>query len=383
MSDTADRPLIAHVIFSLGVGGLENGVINLINRMPEKHFRHVIICIKNSTDFSQRLQRNDVVVYELHKKEGQDWHSFVKMYRLLRELKPAIVHTRNLACIEYQVPALLAGVPYRIHGEHGWDVFDPEGNNKKYQLLRRLLGLIIHRFIPLSEHLQAYLCDKVGIADSKITRICNGVDTSKFYPGASKQSLPDCPFEFDQKTTNIGTVGRMHGVKDQLTLVKAFIRMLELTPELRNSVKLILIGDGPIKKQAQDLLKHQQLQDLVWMPGARNDIADIMRNLDIFVLPSKAEGISNTILEAMATGLPVVATNVGGNPELIVDKMTGRLVPKEDELAMAEALIGYVKNPDMIKQHGQKGLERIQELFALDVMVGKYLDVYNSFNLNQ
>nr|WP_305908402.1 glycosyltransferase [Methylomarinum sp. Ch1-1]MDP4521231.1 glycosyltransferase [Methylomarinum sp. Ch1-1] len=248
------RPLIAHIIYSLGVGGLENGVVNLINRMPEDQYRHAIICIKHSTDFSNRLQRADVEIYELNKKEGHDWRSFITMYRLLRRLQPAIVHTRNLATIEYQLPAFLAGVKCRIHGEHGWDVFDPDGANKKYQLLRRLLGLLIQRFIPLSEHLQAYLESKVGIDPNKIFRICNGVDTEKFYPVEHKSPLKDCPFAFKDSYLYIGTVGRMHGVKDQMTLVKAFVELLETQPELTQTVRLVIIGDGPLREQAIRML---------------------------------------------------------------------------------------------------------------------------------
>lgn len=375
--------MIAHVIFSLGVGGLENGVINLINNLPADKYRHAIICIKNSTDFSLRIQRDNVDIYELNKREGHDWASFVRMYRLLKKLKPAIVHTRNLAAIEYQMPAFLAGVPHRIHGEHGWDVFDPDGENKKYQRLRRFLNSVIDRFIPLSGHLESYLRDKVGISPAKIVRICNGVDTEKFYPVSQKKPLSGCPFTFSSEFLYIGCVGRMHGVKDQLTLVRAFIRLMEKQPELKNSVRLIMIGDGPIREQALTLLASRKLEELAWLPGQRNDIADIMRRLDIFVLSSKAEGISNTILEAMATGLPVVATGVGGNPELIDDDETGLLVEKENNEEMADALLEYANDPEKRRQHGEKALEKVNAQYSLQVMVNNYLAVYDAVTVKQ
>ncbi len=371
-------PLIAHVIFSLGVGGLENGVVNLINRMPESAYRHAIICIKNSTNFSQRIKRKDVEIYQLNKKEGHDWQSFVKMYRLLRNIKPDIVHTRNLATIEYQIPALLAGVKCRIQGEHGWDVFDPEGNNKKYQWLRRSLGIIIWRFIPLSRQLQNYLENKVGIPHAKICRICNGVDTKKFYPLTQKKHLPDCPLHFNSDLVYIGTVGRMHGVKDQMTLVKAFAQLLEEQPELIQSARLIMIGDGPIREQAIAFLRLKHLEKLVWLPGARDDVAELMRCFDVFVLPSKAEGISNTILEAMATGLPVVATNVGGNPELVDEGVTGSLVEKQDYRAMAQSIRDYINNREKRQLHGGNAHQKALQTFSIDAMVEKYREVYDS-----
>lgn len=372
-------PLIAHIIYSLGVGGLENGLVNLINRIPPDRYRHAIICLKNSTDFKNRLQSDDVDIYELNKREGQDWQSFFKMYRLLKEIKPAIVHTRNLAAIEYQIPALLAGVKYRVHGEHGWDVFDPDGSNKKYQWLRRLLGMIIHRFIPLSEHLENYLLERAGIPEFKIRRICNGVDTDKFYPVREpKATLVDCPWHGDDNTLIIGTVGRMHGVKDQLTLVQAFIELLKRNPEFKNTVRLSMIGDGPLREEALRSLSENDLLGHAWLPGERNDIAELMRGFDIFVLPSQAEGISNTILEAMASGLPVIATRVGGNPELVEHGRTGFLVEKQSPSELADRLFEYTSGPKLRIEHGQNSRRRALQKFSIAAMVRNYLNVYDS-----
>ena len=370
-------PLIVHIIYRLGVGGLENGLVNLINRIPAEQYRHAIICLTDSTDFSKRIQRDNVAVYEIHKRPGHDAQSFVKVYNLLKQLKPDIVHTRNLAAIEYQVCAFLAGVPYRIQGEHGWDVFDPDGSVAKYRWLRFILGFLIHRFIPLSKQLQNYLQFKVGIAEKKITRICNGVDTKLFCPSPGRRHLPDdCPLDLKDKLV-IGTVGRMHGVKDQLTLVKAYILACQQSVVFADKARLLLIGDGPLWEIAIKLLEDSGLIDKAWLPGERKDIAFIMRSFDIFVLPSKAEGISNTILEAMATGLPIIATRVGGNPELVVDKETGLLVEKENVTEMAAALQDLVVDDDKRTQFASDALQRAQQEFSIDNMVARYLAVYD------
>ncbi len=371
-------PLIAHVIYRLGTGGLENGLVNLINNMPPMKYRHIIVCLKGSTSFRKRLQRQDVEIVDLKKQEGQDWGSFVRFYQILKEYQVDIVHTRNLGTIEYQVPAFLAGVKYRVHGEHGWDVFDPEGNNKKYQWLRRLLSLLIKVFIPLSLHLQSYLTEKVKIPAHKIHRICNGVDTEKFHPYKVKQQVEDCPLLFDKDNIYIGTVGRMHGVKDQITLVTAFISLIESNSALAGKVYLLLIGDGPLREQAIELLKKYQLIQYAWLSGERTDIAEIMRTLDIFVLPSQAEGISNTILEAMATGLPVVATNVGGTSELVENGETGLLVPHSNPEAMTKALYQLLTDKDKRQQLGLNGYKRVLDNFSILAMVNKYTDVYDS-----
>lgn len=370
-------PLIVHIIYRLGVGGLENGLVNIINRLPADCYRHAIICLTNSTEFSQRLQRDDVAIYEIHKQAGQDWSSFIKVYRLLRQLKPAIVHTRNLAAIEYQLCAFLAGVPYRVHGEHGWDVFDPEGNNVKYQWLRRLMGVLIHRFVPLSEHLQTYLLDKAGIAKAKLTRICNGVDTQNFYPGMGERVIPaGCVMELAGKLV-VGTVGRMHGVKDQITLVKAFIEAAKRSLPFCQQARLMLIGDGPLREQALELLSEHGLAASAWLPGERSDIAEILRALDVFVLPSKAEGISNTLLEAMASGLPVIATRVGGNTELVLDGESGILVDKENPQQLAGAMLELFHDEDKRQRIAAAGLQRVREEFSIDSMVTRYQRLYD------
>lgn len=370
-------PLIVHIIYRLGVGGLENGLVNLINRMPEERYRHAIICLADSTDFSKRIRRPDVAIYEIHKKPGQDGGSFLKVYKLLKQLKPEIAHTRNLAAIEYQLCAFWAGVPFRVQGEHGWDVFDPDGNNVKYRRLRFLLGFLIHRFIPLSRQLQDYLQLKVGIPAEKITRICNGVDTELFYPRVGLWPAPEnCPLNLENKLL-IGTVGRMHGVKDQLTLVKAYILACQQSALFADKARLVLIGDGPLRELAVGLLGKHNLTNNVWLPGECHDIAQIMRGFDVFVLPSKAEGISNTILEAMATGLPVIATRVGGNPELVVNEETGLLVEKEDVPAMAAALQSLIGDDEKRRQFSEAALQRAQQEFSIDSMVARYLAVYD------
>lgn len=377
LMSAAQAPLVVHIIYRLGVGGLENGLVNIINRMPENSYRHAIICLTENAEFGQRLLRKDVAIYEIHKRTGQDWASFPKVYRLLKQLNPEIVHTRNLAAMEYQLCAFFAGVPFRIHGEHGWDVFDPDGNNVKYQWLRRLLGLSVHRFIPLSRQLEDYLCNKVGIPERKIRRICNGVDTKTFFPRSGKRPIPvGCSLNLDRKVV-IGTVGRMHGVKDQLTMVKAYIHACRQSPEFLRSTALILIGDGPLRGEALSLLDADGLSGNAWLPGARSDIPEILRSLDIFVLPSKAEGISNTILEAMATGLPVIATRVGGNSELVRDGETGCLVQKENMSEMAEALLILVEDNGKRRRFALAAHQRALKEFSLEGMVGRYQQVYD------
>src|SRR6266480_8141561 len=185
MPSNATPPLVVHVVHRFGVGGLENGVVNLINRMPRQHWRHAVLALTEvSTEFARRVERSDVRYIELAKPPGHLVREYPRLYRLFRQLKPAIVHTRNLAALEASVPAWAAGVPVRVHGEHGWDVNDPAGRRRRYRYVRRLYRPFVTRYIALSRHLEEYLERQVGIASQTISQINNGVDTERFCPSA-------------------------------------------------------------------------------------------------------------------------------------------------------------------------------------------------------
>lgn len=368
---------ILHIIYKLSTGGLENGLVNIINNLPINRYKHSIVCVTESTSFRERIKINNISIYELHKKAGLHLSIHVDIYNILKKIKPDIVHTRNLATIEYQLPAFLSGVPVRIHGEHGWDVHDFQGKNKKYIALRRIYKHIIQYYIPLSDQIKNYLSSEINISENRIIKILNGVDTEKFYPRASeKPAVQGCPFLSDRLLI-IGAVGRMQGVKDQITLVKAFVRILKSSANLRNQLRLIIIGDGPIRDDAISLLQHEKMSSYAWLPGDRNDIPDLMRLFDIFVLPSTAEGISNVILEAMASALPVVATNVGGNHELVDDGQSGLLVKASDIEMMATTIEYYIENPSIRVMHGKNGLEKVLQRFSLKKMVEEYDRTYS------
>ncbi len=374
---TADVPLIVHIIYRLDVGGLENGLVNLINRIPADRFRHAIICLTDYSEFRQRLQRSDVAVFALNKPLGNSPLTHFKLWRLLRRLRPDIVHTRNLAALEGALPAALAGVRACVHGEHGRDVNDLDGSNRKYQLWRRALTPFVDHFIAVSRDLETYLQQKVAVAPARVTQIYNGVDSGKFHPAQKRrQDLPGAGFGGPGQFV-IGTVGRMQEVKDQLTLARAFVLLLQGVPQAKERLRLVMIGDGPLRARAQALLAEAGVAQYAWLPGERDDVAEIMRGLDLFVLPSLAEGISNTILEAMATGLPVVATAVGGNAELIEEGATGTLVAAADAQSMAQSIRAYVDDPQLCKRHGAQARRVIERRFSMEAMVSGYMTVYD------
>lgn len=364
LTNDTPPPLIVHVIDRLSVGGMENGLVNIINNSPNGEFKHAIVCLTDADDFRERLAQ-PIEVVELHKRPGKDFGVYLRLWRCLRRLRPALVHSRNLSAVDTPIVAFLAGVRARIHSEHGRDTFDLHGTNRKYNALRRLVAPFVTRYITVSKDLANWLNSSVGVPRNKISQIYNGVDQSKFQPAAS-----------DETTTvfSIGHVGRFETVKDQATLARAFVELVALDPAA--SVQLTMVGDGSRLDEVKQIIIDANLLDRADFTGSRNDVNELLRTFGVFVLPSISEGISNTIIEAMATGLPVVATNVGGNPELVVDGETGFLVPPGDATAMAQALHRYVNDAELRSVHSRAARARADELYSMTSMMDGYYTLY-------
>jgi sugar transferase (PEP-CTERM/EpsH1 system associated) len=368
-------PLVVHLVYRLDIGGLETLLVDSINGMPPGAYRHAVVCLTDYTDFAKRITRAGVDLHALHKPPGLGLGAHARLFKLLRRLQPTILHTYNLGTIEYAFTAALAGVPVRVHAEHGRDARDPNGVNRKHNLLRRLLAPFIDRYVPVSSDLRRWLAEVVGIPEAKNQFIGNGVDTQRFRKlGAATD--PAEPW-MDPGAFVIGTVGRLQDVKDHATLIDAFARLCELVPAERARLRLVIVGDGPLRGALADQIVKLGLRHCVWLAGARTDVAAAMRSFSLFVLSSIAEGTPVTLLEAMATELPVVATRVGGVPELVQDGVTGTLAPAGDPGRMAQAMLGYVMNPARARSHGLAGRARVEQDHSIAAMLDRYAALYD------
>ena len=367
------RPLVVHMMHRFDVGGLENGVVNLVNNLPE--YRHAIVALTTITRFRERIGAADVEFIALNKQAGHGVWMYRRLHRLFRDLRPAVVHTRNLAALEMMVPAWLAGVPVRVHGEHGRDVGDLDGSSTRHAWIRRAYRPFVGHYIAVSADLERYLMRRVGVAAARITQIYNGVDTARFVPTAVREPIEGGPFN-DPRLVVFGGVGRMMAVKDPVGLARAFVALR--MREHSEHVRLMMIGDGPLRAATREVVRSAGLEQAAWMPGERHDVPALLRGMDCFVLPSLGEGISNTVLEAMATGLPVIATDVGGNRELVRDGDTGTLVPAGDPQALADAMLGIVRDDAAAQRAGTAGRARALAHFSLDVMVRRYRGLYDT-----
>lgn len=365
-------PHIVHIVHRFDTGGMENGMVNLFNTLPPDHYRHTVVALTDYSGFRHRITAQRVDFHALNRAPGHGLGWAVRLWKLLRQLKPDLVHTRNLAALEAQFVAAAAGIRASVHGEHGRDVFDLYGKNWRYNLLRRAARPLVSNYIAVSRDLETWLRMTIGVPPSKLHQIYNGVDSTKFHPREGARP------EFAHPDSIVfGSVGRMVEVKDYPTLIHAFIQLMRQQPERAERARLVIVGEGPARSTCLDLLQSAGLAHLAWLPGERHDIAEIMQVFDVFVQPSKNEGISNTILEALASGLPVIATEVGGNVELIADGVNGTLVPPGDVGEMAQALLSYLDAPARIAEHGGNARQHAEQRFSIPAMAEAYARVYD------
>jgi sugar transferase (PEP-CTERM/EpsH1 system associated) len=374
----SDAPLVVHLIYRLDFGGLETLLVERINRMPVERYRHAIVCLTDyNPAFARKITRAGVTVHALYKQPGLSLGTHGALWRLLRRLRPAVLHSYNLSAVVYGPVALLAGVPVRVNGAHGRDADDPHGTNRKHNALRRAMVPFYHCCYANSAAMEVWNRDVIGVPARKSRMLGNGIDTERFRPREPGDAVPE-DWPFAPADIVIGTVGRVQAVKDHATLVDAFALLREQVPAgRRDRVRLAIVGDGPLLDALRAKAAEAGLQHAIWLPGARTDVAAILRALSVFAMPSIAEGTPGSALEAMASGLPVAGTRVGGIPEVVEDGVTGTLVPPSDAAAMAAALARYVADLALAAQHGAAGRERVLRRYGMAAMVAAYQDMYD------
>ena len=353
---------VAHILHSFGTGGMEKGVATLVSNSSEQ-MRHVIICLTQAGN-SVRLLPKGTEIIELNKQPGNSIQFYRQLSKVLRQLKPDVVHTRNWGGTDGIIAARLAGIRSVVHSEHGFGPDNPYGTISRRIWIHRLLSPLVKEYIVLSADLREWCTEQVKVKKT-VTQIINGVDTAQYTPGdglVMRKTLDISPDAFV-----VGIVASLNTIKDHPTLIQAF-KIVQA--QAKNSI-LLIAGDGPERSK----LKKMGGQGIRFL-GNRNDIPKLMKSFDVFALTSINEGISNTILEAMATGLPVVASRVGGNPELVVDGSTGLLFVSKNGGQLASNLLIYAKSEHLRKDHGCKGRQRVEEKFSIQAMVAQYETVW-------
>lgn len=370
---------IAHLVYQFSTGGLENVVTQLINELPHDRFCHSLIAVSEVDPlYLPRITRKDVNVCALHKGPGQPFKLYPRMRALLRELQPDVLHSCNLAALDFVPAATWAGVPRRVHAEHGWSADDAGGTNRKRQWVRRLYRLWVSEYVAVSQEISHYLHQRVGVPAERIHLIPNGIDLVRFRPATAddrQQVPPGFPFNPNRHRV-VGTVGRMEPVKNHRLLLDALALALKQTPAAMESLRLVMVGDGPLRAAVQQQIQALGLQDHVWLAGNRSDIPELLRAMDMFVLCSQAEGTSCALQEAMASGLDVIATDVGGNRQLLADGAVGTLVPSGSVADLAREL--GARAVAIESRCGSQARKHVESNYALATTVAMYAELFRA-----
>ena len=358
--ETKKHLRVLHVVIALNMGGLERFVVDLIKINSKTFFQHVV-CLESLGSLA-----NDCPVEICSLDMTQGFHLSIvwKIRRLIKELNINVIHTHNEKAQLYGgLAGLLSGVPV-IHTKHG-------RNSHTYRAITRnyLSSLLCKKVVAVSTDAAVECTEIEKISNRKVKTILNGIDVDSFSPGQKAETVDKFTKE---SVVRIGIVARLASIKDHSTLFRA----CALLAKCECRFKLYVVGDGPLRKDLNDLVDSLAIRDYVDFMGERGDIANIMKGFDVFVLSSISEGISLTLLEAMSTGLPVVATDVGGNPEVVVDSVTGFLVPAQNPQIMAERIKTLILNPDLRVEMGIKGRERVVNRFSLAESAKNYAEQY-------
>lgn len=364
MTRAARVPIqVGHVLLSLRAGGLENGVVNVINGLDRREFLSTVCCLQSSGEFARRITDERCQVLEFGLRPGNDPRLVWRLARAFETLRLDIVHTRNAEAFFYgALAARLARVPV-VHSEHG-RVF-PEKWHRA--LLQRWLLRGTARAFAVSRQLAEQLVAEIGVPPGSFKVIYNGVDTAKFAVAARhgrREARDDIL---------IGSVGRLAAVKNYQLLLQAVARLPQDLPW-----RLVLIGDGPERESLQQTIGQLGIGARVSLLGHRDDVAELLGDLDIFVLPSVSEGMSNTLLEAMAAGVAVVASDVGGNREIIEAGRSGLLFAPGDPQAAVQAIRQVASDAQLRGRLASAGAQRAATTFSLRAMLSAYEDLYRS-----
>ena len=365
---------ILHVVDSLGKGGLENGLVNLVEYSAPDRFEHTVCAIRRLGPNAERLEAAGARVICLNE-DGRSRFQFRKLAQTIRAEKPDVVHSRNWAAIETVPAGRWVHAHGLVHSEHGLEADTSIREPRRRSWFRRLAFELADRVLSVSSQLRDLHAKRTGFAVERITVVHNGVDSRRFQPNPAirarvREELGLSPAEFC-----IGCVGNLSPAKDYPTA----LRGVEAFNRFCDDWRLLVIGEGPERSHLQELIQaNPRLRGRVRFLGMSQRVPEMLTAMDVYLLSSVIEGMSNSLLEAMACGLPVIATDVGGNPEVVVDGESGLLFPAGDFTRLAEHLQLLYTQVNFRTRMSQRARERVQEAFSIKSMVRHYEDVYEN-----
>lgn len=361
---------VVHVVHSLNPGGAERLAADMAVGFSSR-FRTAVVCLDEPGVWAANVRAAGVPVYSLYRQPGVDLLLARRLASFLRRNRVRLVHAHQVTPWFYSGLACLLGgrskLLFEEHGRHYPEVENP----KRAWFNRRVLEPLTARTVAVSEDVKDRLVRYEGLSAARIQVIHNGAPAPPEMSPAERASVRRA-WGFGPRDFVVGTVGRFDPIKNLPMLLRA----LEMARRDVPSLKALLVGDGPEFPRIRDLVDALGLADVVRLAGYRADAARLTGGMDLFVLASFSEGTSMALLQSMAWGVPAAVTRVGGNPELVVDGVTGWLVGSDDARALAEVLVAASRNPEERRKRGLRARERFRAEFTFDRMMARYEALY-------
>jgi sugar transferase (PEP-CTERM/EpsH1 system associated) len=356
---SATGPLVVQLVHSLQPGGLERLALELALRLPARGYRTAVCCIGEAGWLAATAAKGGVPVLSLDAAPGFHASTIGRLADALQRLQADVLHTHNRGPLLYgTLAARRAGIRGLVHTRHG---FDTPPASLKWRIAESLCARRAGHYVAVSNTLTDCVARAFWLPPDRVTVIHNGVDTEVFKPAAARGT-----------GLHIGHVGRLVELKNHAGLLRAFAVVHQAFRE----ATLTLVGDGPLMKPCRHLARSLGIADAVRFAGAQQNVAGFLQQWHVFALPSFSEGISLSLLEAMACECACVATAVGGTPEIVKDAHNGLLLPPHDDQALAEALTRLACDPLMRNRLGRAARQTVCDGFSVDAMVSAYDKLY-------
>lgn len=370
---------VAFLVNYFGPAGLETFVLNLINRLDTNKFEPYLYIIYWSRDEFVKKVRKEAKIHKFQRKSGYDWNFFIRFTRQLKRDRIDIIQSHNWGTfVEAVIGKFILPHISLVHVQQGLEYDSTRKASTFKRLVRKIMRFFLIRFykeiVAVSSDAAQYLKKEWG---AKFTRIIyNSIDTKRFSVNVHSKTGNNNRFI-------VCTVGRIVPVKNFMCLFKSIKLLKDKIP----NIKLLHIGaslldlpvkikKGKLKIKEFEFVKENNLDSHFEFLGIREDVQKLLQECDIFALTSFSEGLSLSLIEAQASGLPAVVTKVGGNPEVIKDGVNGFLVPSDDEVAVADAILRLYQNPRLRNKMSANARQIAEKIFDLNLMVKKYEDLY-------
>jgi len=360
---------IVHLVENLNLGGAERVVVDLVSEQIRRGDHCSVICLFERGALAHELEQMGVAVTALEKPSGPSLVTALQLRKLLREHRAEVLHTHNAMAHYYGVFSSIGLRLRRVNTRHGMGTL--LGNRRQQWLYRLAMAKTDSACFVCAAAQQRFIRDGLISADKAVT-VYNGIDTSRYRLGGKPGSLRALLGVGDDIRLLI-SVGRLNPAKNHPLLIGAFIKLAESHPDLH----LVIVGDGAGMEMLQELRLCSGMAERIHLPGARSDVPALLADATAFVLSSQTEGFSLSRLAAGAAGVPVVATDVGGNGEIIVDRIRGRLVVAGDVDALAAAINDLLESSQLSQQYVAALADWVEQHCTLAAMARAYAQVYS------